>query len=173
MIRYWKRKGFHVFCLDECTFVIEPYAPYGWFLKGSNPSIKTNYTRKRFHMFGALGTRSFYMQFSKKINKDTFLEFLKKLLKKRGKILVLMDNARWHKAKTVQKFAKENRHRIKFVYFLKYTPELNPIELRWKEIKKELGAMLFFNTKDMKSVVKRTAKNKEFFTNKMFDYLCL
>jgi len=173
LIRYWKRKGFHVFCLDECTFVIEPYAPYGWFPKGSNPAIKTNYTRKRFHALGALGMKSFYMSFSRKINKDVFLEFLKKLLRKRGKILVLMDNARWHKAKIVQKFAEENRHRIKIEHFLKYTPELNPIEPRWKEMKKELGCRLFKETKEMKAVVRRKSYRKDFFTDKMFGYLCL
>lgn len=117
--------------------------------------------------------KSFYMSFSRKINKDVFLEFLKNLLRKRKKILVIMDNARWHKAKIVQKFAEENNHRIKVAYFLKYTPELNPIESRWKEMKKELGCRLFKETKEMKAVVRRKSYRKDFFTNKLFHYLCL
>lgn len=117
--------------------------------------------------------KSFYMSFSKKINKDVFLKFLKRLLKKRGKILVIMDNARWHKAKIVQNFAEENKHRIKVAYFLKYTPELNPIEPRWKEMKKELGCRLFKETREMKTVVLRKSKKKEFFIDKLYHYLCL
>lgn len=123
-------------------------------------------------MTGALGRRSFWCQFSKRISQRTFIAFLRKLLKKRKKVLLLLDNARWHRGKKVKSFARSNRRRLKFVFFPPYTPELNPVEPCWKDIKKELGNKLFYSTKEMKRAVRNRIKNKDFFVNKMFQYLC-
>jgi len=123
-------------------------------------------------MTGALGRRSFWCQFSKRVNQRVFIAFLRKLLKKRKKVLLLLDNARWHRGKKVKAWAAANRHRLKFVFFLPYTPELNPVEPCWKDIKKELGNKLFYTTGGMKRVIRKRIKNKDFFVNKMFQYLC-
>lgn len=123
-------------------------------------------------MTGALGRRSFWCQFSKKVNQGEFIAFLRKLLKKRGKVLLLLDGARWHRANKVKKWAVANRHRLKLVFFLPYTPELNPVEPCWNDIKRELGNKLFYNTREMKRVIRKQVKRKDFFAGKMFQYLC-
>ncbi len=124
-------------------------------------------------MTGALGRRSFWCQFSKRVNQRVFIAFLRKLLKKRKKVLLLLDNARWHRGKKVKAWAAANEHRLKFVFFLPYTPELNPVEPRGKDIKKELGNKLLYSTKEMKRVIRKQIKNKDFFADEMFRYLCL
>lgn len=47
-----------------------------------------------------------------------------------------MDNASWHKAKTVQDFLKNNN--IQYLYQPPYSPDLNPIEHCWANIKRKL-----------------------------------
>jgi len=123
-------------------------------------------------MTGALGRRSFWCQFSERVNQRTFIAFLRKLLKKRGKVLLLLDNARWHRAKRVRAWAAGNGRRLKLAFFLPYTPELNPVEPCWKDIKRELGNKLFYDTKKMKRVIRKRIKNRDFFMSKMFQYLC-
>ena len=46
-------------------------------------------------------------------------------------IILVMDNAIWHKSKTVN--IPEN---IEFTFIPPYTPEMNPIEQVWAEIRK-------------------------------------
>ena len=48
-----------------------------------------------------------------------------------GYILLVMDNAIWHKSKTL-----EVPNNIGFAFIPPYTPEMNPIEQVWAEIRK-------------------------------------
>lgn len=71
-----------------------------------------------------------------KKKKEDFLQSLYKLVEKdncKYKIIVL-DNASIHKSKIVKKYC--NKHNIKLVYLPQYSPDLNPIELVWKKVKK-------------------------------------
>lgn len=121
-------------------------------------------------MIGALGVRSFYCKFTEKVNQEEVIEFLKELKRKRGKFILLIDNAKWHKSRKVKHFA--DKHKLKLVFFLPYTPELNPIETRWKEIKNELGNKLFYDVGEMMDVITKKIGEREFFTNKFYQYLC-
>ena len=58
-------------------------------------------------------------------------------------VLAVMDNARIHKAKTVRERADELD--VHQVYLPPYSPDLNPIEFGWKDLKRELGAYLAFD----------------------------
>jgi transposase len=55
----------------------------------------------------------------------------------RGKNLsmVILDNARIHRAQDVRKFAKEHKDRLMIIFQPKYSPELNPQENMWNWMK--------------------------------------
>lgn len=79
----------------------------------------------------------FYYRTSEKKKWEDFISFLAEL-RKQGKkewILIIVDNARIHHAKIVKTFCEENK--IQLVYLPPYSPNLNPIELLRKMIKKE------------------------------------
>jgi len=59
-------------------------------------------------------------------------------------ICIVLDNARIHKASMVVKKAEEELN-IRFVYLPPYSPDLNPIEFGWKDLKRELAILLDFN----------------------------
>ena len=63
--------------------------------------------------------------------------------KKRRPILIVIDNARIHRAKLTQAAAGDL---ATFLLFLPpYSPDLQPIEFGWKDLKRELAAKLDFD----------------------------
>ena len=59
------------------------------------------------------------------------------------KVVLIMDQAAWHKSKSLQKF--ENIH-IKFLP--PYSPQLNPVEKLWWWLRKERTHNEYFKTLD-------------------------
>lgn len=55
---------------------------------------------------------------------DIFLNFLKNVLKEypKGKIVLVLDNARIHHAKVIQPFLEEHQNRLKLVFLPPYVP---------------------------------------------------
>jgi putative transposase len=79
-------------------------------------------------------------------------------------IYVFLDNAQIHKAKSVvQKAEQEN---IKFIYLPPYSPDLNPIEFGWKDLKRELAKFVDFDI----MVEKSEEKALELFKERKFSY---
>ncbi len=94
-------------------------------------------TRKSVACFGAVNTRTgrLVTKFESPFNGESFLRFLKTLLKHRshGKRLVLvLDNARYHHARALQPWLHKKCKVLKLLFLPPYSPELNPIERVWK-----------------------------------------
>ena len=96
-------------------------------------------TRKSIALFGAVqaNTGQIVSMMTSIFNAETFLEFLKMVLKKRkrGKKLVLiLDNARYHHATMIQPWLNRNKKWIKliFLFLPPYSSDLDNIERIWK-----------------------------------------
>ncbi len=64
------------------------------------------------------------------------LVFLRHLLRHvRGRIILVWDNVKPHKAAAVHRFVLENFHRLMLEYLPPYSPELNPDEWVWRYLK--------------------------------------
>ncbi|MBI5332174.1 MAG: transposase [Candidatus Aenigmarchaeota archaeon] len=88
------------------------------------------------------------------------------------KLLIVLDNNNSHKGKLIKEFAVRKMKTLKLIFLPPYSPELNPMELRVKESKKALSNKLYINTDAMKKDLIKKYKKREFFTHKMFEYLC-
>ena len=86
--------------------------------------------------------------FAPKFNGETFLEFLKHLVKRsRRKIFLIVDNGPCHNLKDDGKaWLHRNRHRIELCRLPPYSPNFNPQEGAWKETKKRTTHNRFFHT---------------------------
>lgn len=122
-------------------------------------------------MFGALSENEFSAQLTEeKANSQTWLQFLKSLIRKYGKILIVVDGAKYHFEKElVQKFYKENKDKLVVIQLPPYSPKLNPIEQTWKKIKKWM-AITPWGSKDEFEMKLVEALNNPDFMSKMFDY---
>lgn len=148
-----------------------PYITKGWFLIGSKPVIKTIQDKGRISVFGALSDNDFSAQMTEeKCNSQTYLQFLKSLLRKFEKVLIIVDGARYHFEKLhVQKFYKEKEDVLKVIQLPAYSPELNPIEQTWKKVKKWMAISIWATKEDFEMKIAEALNNKEF-RIKMYEY---
>ena len=112
--------------------------------------ISSNTGRKRVTILGALNpislnpttivTESNCDQEAIKI----LLEEIRKEYPKTDTIHAILDNARYHYAKSVIEKAEELK--IKLIFLPSYCPNLNLIERLWKFLKKKLKKNKFYNT---------------------------
>ncbi len=110
-----------------------------WVKKGTRPIILVNGSHQKTIIFGALSHngKQFFRQYDK-FDQYCFLDYLKCLHRKFGKVLVYVDRAPQHyKSKIVQKYLDENDDVI-LDWFPKGSPEFNAIEECWKQGKYDL-----------------------------------
>jgi transposase len=94
-------------------------------------------TRKSIACFGAVSLHSgkFIRAISHNFDAATFEAFLKKLLRHRSrkkKMVVILDNARYHHAKLLKPLLKKHQDHLELLFLPPYSPQLAPIERVWK-----------------------------------------
>lgn len=102
-----------------------------------DPVILHAPTRKKVGVFGAVRVDDGRLVVHREpvFDAASFHSFLKQLLRHRRrqrKMMVILDNARWHHAKQLRPWLQEHRHLIGLDFLPAYSPELNPIERVWK-----------------------------------------
>ncbi len=122
-------------------------------------------------MFGALSNSNFWAQMTEeKCNWDTYLQFIKSLLKKGNKIVIVVDGAKYHFEKQrIQSFYENNKDRLIVIQLPPYSPDLNPIEQTWKKIKKWLAISVWATKEEFEMKLVEALNNPDFMV-KMFDY---
>lgn len=94
-------------------------------------------TRKSVAVFGAVRVQDgcFVAQRAETFNATSFERFLKRLARHRRrnrKMVVIVDNARWHHARHLQPWLQEHRDSVQMDFLPPYSPDLNPVERVWK-----------------------------------------
>jgi transposase len=103
-----------------------------------NPTVKQEPTRHKISVFGTVNNNDgrFVYSINPVFNAHTFLEHLKQVIQfraKKKKILLIIDNAKYHHAILLKPWLEENKRKIELFFLPPYSPELNPVELVWKE----------------------------------------
>ncbi|MGH8607142.1 MAG: IS630 family transposase [Gammaproteobacteria bacterium] len=110
-------------------------------------------TRKSVACFGAVSLRSgtLVTELVSPFDAVTFGNFLTKLLKHRAKgkrMVIIMDNAKYHHAKLLAPLLHKQRNVLTLLFLPPYSPELNPIERVWKLTKRFATHNQYFATLD-------------------------
>jgi len=119
----------------------------------TDPIVLHAPTRKSIAVFGAVRIDDGRLVASrdKKFDALTFLTFLEKLLRHRRKarkMVVVLDNARYHHARLIQPWLKIKRNVLQLVFLPPYSPELNPVERVWKLTRRVCTHNRYFPTLD-------------------------
>lgn len=133
--------------------------------------MKTMYTKGRISVFGALSKDELFTRLTEeKCDHKTYLTFLKALLRKHGRIVIVIDGSKYHFEKEhVQKFYEETEECLKVIQLPPYSPELSPIEQTWKKTKNWLAITIWGKKEEFEIELLR-ALNSPSIKAKMFDY---
>jgi len=124
---------------------------YGWILKGKahDKIIKTTSGRQRLNLHGALNgkTHRAVVLNETTIDAISVIRLGNALLKKhkKGKIYLILDNAKYYHAKIVKAW-REKHGRIKFMFLPSYSPNLNLIERLWRFFHQKVTWNRYFET---------------------------
>ena len=138
--------GYAVLAVDEAGVMRGTSPGYGWRQAKSRDEVRTGFSTKAVRLFGALGRDRIHVKAVERTNSETFVEFLKELRQEYGRLVILLDNASYHRYRAVNEFVKPTCGEIKLTYLPPYTPQLNPIEIQWRVLKEMLAGKYFEST---------------------------
>lgn len=132
------RDDIDLWCEDECHFQQHGSRCAMWIPPEIvDPVILHAPTRKSMGLLGAVRLHDGYLvtQKAEKFDANSFQRFLCQLgrhLRKDRKMIVIVDNAKWHHAKALDPWLQQNNGWIQLDFLPPYSPDLNPIERVWK-----------------------------------------
>lgn len=119
---------------DEAGFGRINKPKYCWCNKGTRPTVPCHHIREYRYTYGAVdpNTGDSFFLVMPNCNTDCMNVFINRLSEeyKEDIILLVCDGASWHKSKGLK--IPDN---IKITHIPPYTPEMNPIEQIWKQIR--------------------------------------
>ena len=136
--------------MDEAALLSMPTLTRMWALKGKQPMIPMHFGKKeRKTLFGAVNLKrgNLLGQIADTGNAATFQEFLDCIRARypRGHIVIILDNVRFHHAKTICAYLKQYP-RIAFLFLPPYYPKLNPQEMVWQIMRRDITHCAYYAT---------------------------
>ncbi len=163
---------------DECHFQQHGSRCRMWFApEDKDPILLHAPTRKSMSLFGMVNARTGRLtsMITKVFNAETFLKFLKKVLKtrRRGKkLVVILDNARYHHAILLKEWLQINKDKIRLMFLPSYSPDLNNIERVWKITRRKCTHNRYFSTLEQLELVVRKQMKRWSQPNETLYKLC-
>jgi len=137
---------------DESRFGLITDIGRRWTIKGIKPIIPYQQKYEYFYLYQAsdIKTGEDFSMYISHLDTISLNEYLKELSNrfKNEKIVLIMDNASFHKSKKL-KIPKN----IKIEFIPPYSPELNPQERRFEDIKKFLKNKVFKTLEELQNKV--------------------
>jgi transposase len=124
---------------------------YGWIASGEEFVVESNTGRDRVNINGVLNAfdvRDVLVRSDARINAQSTIALYEQLQrhKRRGRIYVICDNARYYRSRLVKEWVANSR--IIQVFLPSYSPNLNLIERLWKFLRKKVIDTHHYSTKE-------------------------
>ena len=148
ILRLAKEKDAWVLFGDECSFAQWGSLSYTWARRGQQPLVKTCGTRKAYKVFGFIEYFTgafFYKAQTEKYNSESYKQFIEGVLAKTKKhSIIIQDGAPYHTSKAVKEFFAAHTDQITMYQLPRYSPDFNPIEYLWRNMKKQATHLRYF-----------------------------
>lgn len=173
--RMAKKVGAKIFFGDEAGIRSDFHAGTTWANKGETPVIEATGQRFSVNMISAVNAKGEmrFMVSETGINAAVFLEFLKRLMRDSDEpIFLIVDGHPTHRAKKVKQYVNETNGKLALFYLPGYSPELNPDEFVWNELKNHVIGRQILTSKDelkskavggLRSIQKRPERVRSYF----------
>jgi len=129
-----------IFFGDEAGVRSDHHAGTTWAVKGRTPVVSTTGARFSLNIISAVSAQGEFrfMTVKGRVGASLFIEFIKRLLHGAERmIFLIVDGHPAHKAKSVAKFIETEaiKKRFRLFFLPPYSPELNPDERVWNDLK--------------------------------------
>jgi transposase len=141
-------------CIDQTkkSVRVEPRA--AWFPEGTRPSVALSGHRDWTCVPGAItedGDR-FFSRFEEHVAAEHAKHFIPALCEEFQKdLIVVLDGAPYVRASAVTDLAA--RDDLEFVRLPAYSPELNPVEECWRQVKRDLSTRFFGSLEELTTAI--------------------
>ncbi|HQN18116.1 MAG TPA: IS630 family transposase [Syntrophobacteraceae bacterium] len=150
ILKLAKHKDAYILFGDEASFPQWGTLTFTWAKRGQQPTVKTSGVRKGYKVFGLIDCftgRFFHKAQDGRLTSESYSQFLLSVLtQSRKHIILVQDGARYHTSKAMQQFFEQHKQRLTVYQLPSYSPDYNPIEKLWKEIKKDGTHLHYFPT---------------------------
>lgn len=135
-----KRAKGEVWFADEAGVRSDAHSGTTWAPIGQTPIVATTGARFGLNVISAVNRRGAlrFMCVEGKVNADIFIDFLKRLVADAGHpVFLIVDGHPIHKAVKTRKFVESLGDQLKLFFLPGYSPDLNPDELVWNNLKNQ------------------------------------
>ena len=150
-----KRMRAEIWFGDESGLRSDYHAGTTWGRKGQTPVVRSTGARYRLNMLSAVNRRGRmrFMLEERGLNADVVCRFLERLMAGSSKpVFLIWDGHPMHKSRKVAETVRRYEGKLRVYLLPGYSPELNPDEGVWREVKAHrLGRAGIFTFADMKS----------------------
>jgi transposase len=152
-----KAVGASIFFGDEAGVRSDGHSGTTWAPRGKTPIVSTTGARFGMNLISAV-SRKGQMHFAVvegRVTAEVFVEYLRRLLHgRRRPVFLVVDGHPTHKSAMVRRFVESVPARLRLFFLPPYSPELNPDELVWNDLKNHiLGRMRITGPDQMRRAV--------------------
>ena len=167
----WRAEGRTVVAVDAATLRDSPVSRRGIRRRGGRETVPVNHSKQSIHMIGALGDGTLDLQFHDDLSAGSYVDLVKHLHRRYGKVGIIADNASALTGRDMRKCLDDAGGDVEILHLPPRTPQLNPIEVEWREIKAAIADIFFDGLDRMRDAIRRMIRNGEIPIVKMFDWL--
>jgi len=146
-----------IFFSDEAGVRSDHHSGTTWAIKGQTPEVVSTGARFGLNMISAVNAQGKFrfMIVQGGVGANVFIEFIKRLIQgSKRMIFLIVDGHPAHKAIIVKNFIESNKNKIRLFFLPPYSPELNPDERVWNDVKNNaVGRKSIISPEQLKKTV--------------------
>lgn len=144
------KKSATIFFADEAGIRSDHQSGTTWGKIGETPEVIANGNRVSLNLISAVSPsgRMKFMVIKGRFNAGVFIDFIRRLIEGATKpVILIVDGHPAHKAKKVKEFVKTISDKFRMFFLPPYSPDLNPDELVWNDLKSNIIGRKVANSK--------------------------
>ena len=152
-----KAEGATIYFADEAGIRSDYHAGTTWAPVGRTPVVRATGARFSINMLSAVSPQGAlrFMVHEGTVNAAVFIDFCKRLLRDQpGPVYLVVDGHPAHRARATSEYVASTGGRLRLFFLPGYSPELNPDEWVWKNVKHDrVGKTTVTSKDDLKTTV--------------------
>lgn len=156
IIRMAKAAKATLYYADESSVRSDYHSGTTWALKGKTPIVQSSGSRFKVNILSAISPRGQmrFMTYESNLTGEVFCDFLKRLIHGADQpIYLVVDNHPAHRSHKVRQFVESRQGMLKLFFLPAYSPQFNPDELVWADLKKNISRRVLKGKEDLKARV--------------------